>query len=271
MLKIGDFSRLGRVTIKTLRYWDEIGLLKPDYVNMENGYRYYASDKLAVVQEIMSMKDIGLYLEDIHKVLQGGLHKSQWLELLLSRKSSLIEEIQLYEKKLQKLDQMLALVEKESYMDKIEIRELPEVIVASMRTTIPDYQALFSVVPPMGDIMRKQGAVCREPAYCFNIYHDGEYREKDIDVEICEAVVDFCKDGEGVIYKKLPFIKQAAVIMHTGPYETLGKSYASIISWIEENEYEIVDNPRESYIDGVWNRQNPEEWRTEIQIPIIKK
>ncbi len=271
MLKIGDFSKLSRVTIKTLRYWDDIGLLKPDFVNSENGYRYYSVEKLLLVQKILSMKELGLYLEDIQKILQDGLQQNQWLDLLRARRKTLIDEIHLRENTLTKIDQMINHIEMESLiMAAIDIRELPEVIVASMRTTIPSYSALFSVVPPMGDIMRKQGAVCREPAYCFNIYHDGEYREKDIDVEICEAVTALCNNGDGVVYKKIPAVKNAAVIMHKGPYETLRTSYAEILSWIENSGYEITDHPRESYIDGIWNKENPQDWRTEIQIPVRK-
>jgi effector-binding domain-containing protein len=126
------------------------------------------------------------------------------------------------------------------------------------------------VVPPLGDIMRKQGAQCRIPEYCFNIYHDGEYREKDIDVEICEAVNEFRENGEGIIYKKVEAVPTAAVILHRGGYDSLRKSYSEILAWIEDNGYEIVDNPRESYIDGIWNRENPDDWRTEIQIPVRK-
>lgn len=271
MLKIGDFSRLGRVTIKTLRYWDEIGLLKPDFINQENGYRFYSPEKLAVVHQIQQMKELGLYLEDIAEVLRKGRKKNRWIDLLRSRKESLMEELQLCQTTITKIDQMIQLAETEETMSTIEIRELPEVIVASMRTTIPSYNALFSVVPPMGDIMRKQGAVCRKPEYCFNIYHDGEYREKDIDVEICEAVIEAHMDSNGIVYKTIPAVPTAAVIMHKGPYEDLGKSYSELFSWIEENGYMIDGNPRESYIDGIWNREDPKDWRTEIQIPVKKE
>lgn len=270
MLKIGVFSKLGRVTVKTLRYWDEIGLLKPDFVNADNGYRYYAPAKLAKVHEIRSMKDIGLTLEDITTIIRDGYKKSVWIELLRSRKNALTDELNLCETRLTKLSQMLQLAEKEQIMEQVEIRELPGVIVASMRTTIPSYNALFDIVPPMGKIMISQGAVCRIPEYCFNIYHDGEYRESEIDVEICEAVDDFCTDGEGIVYKKIAAVKEAAVIMHHGGYDSLGKSYSLLMTWIDENGYEISDNPRESYIDGIWNRDNPEDWRTEIQIPVRK-
>ena len=270
MVKIGDFSKLGRITVKTLRYWDEIGLLRPDHVSPDNGYRYYSISKLTMVHEILSLKELGLYLEDIQRVLHGGLAAGEWLSLLRSRRESLMEEMRLCETRLEKLDRMLGSVEKENAMTRVEIRELPEVIVASYRTTIPDYNALFKVVPHMGDIMRKQGAVCRIPEYCFNIYHDGEYREKDIDVEICEAVNEFCSDGDGVTYKRTEAVPTAAVIMHKGGYDSLRKTYSEILTWIEANGYDVIDKARESYIDGIWNRENPEDWRTEIQIPVRK-
>lgn len=270
MLKIGDFSKLGRITVKTLRYWDDIGLLKPDFVSPENGYRFYSISKLSLVSEILSLKELGLYLEDIQQIIKGGLGTDEWLSLLRSRRDTLLEEMQLCETRIQKINRMLDSVEQEDAMSDVEIRELPEVIVASYRTKIDDYNALFRVVPPLGEIMLRQGAQCRIPEYCFNIYHDGEYREKDIDVEICEAVNEFCKDGEGIVYKKVAAVPTAAVIMHKGGYDSLRNSYSKLLAWIEENEFEIVDNPRESYIDGIWNRENPEDWRTEIQIPVNK-
>lgn len=57
-------------------------------------------------------------------------------------------------------------------------------------------------------------------------------------------------------------------ILHKGSYDTLKNAYTFILKWVEENSYEISDNIRESYIDGIWNKENPEEWLTEIQVPI---
>jgi effector-binding domain-containing protein len=120
----------------------------------------------------------------------------------------------------------------------------------------------------MGETMKKQGAVCRKPAYCFNIYHDGEFKTTDIDVEICEAVEEARPDGDGVLYKKLEPVQKAACLRHMGPYELLGESYGKLFSWLEKEGY-TPDGPcRESYIDGIWNREDPEEWITEIQVPV---
>ncbi len=268
MLKIGDFSRLGKITLKTLRYYDEIGLLSPDHVNTQNGYRYYSPDKLGVVGQIQELKNAGLFLDDIRRVLGGDFSTGQLLELYSQRRDDLEEEITSKKNTLRKLDLMIEMVQKQRAAETAVLKSLPEVIVASMRTTIPDYNALFKVVPPMGVIMQKQGAVCREPAYCFMIFHDGEYRENNIDIEICEAVTDYCTDGDGITYKKTSAVPKAASILHHGPYHTLSKSYAAVYNWMDKNGYLPVDNPRESYIDGIWNREDPQDWLTEIQVPV---
>lgn len=108
------------------------------------------------------------------------------------------------------------------------------------------------------------------PEYCFIIYHDGEYKEKDIDVEYCEAVDRMGVDTDDIKFKKIESVT-AVSVMHKGPYSGLGKAYAYIFKWIEDNGYTVIDNPRESYIDGIWNKESEEDWLTELQVPIMKK
>lgn len=147
-------------------------------------------------------------------------------------------------------------------------QQLPEVTVASMRTTVPNYDAFFEVVPRMGEYMASVGAVCREPEYCFTIFHNDEFREEDIDVEICEAVEEAKEESEMVQFRTVPGVTTAACISHRGPYSTLGESYNALFSWIEANSFAAADHPRESYIDGIWNRENPADWLTEVQVPV---
>ena len=271
MLRIGEFSRLSRIAVKTLRYYDEIGLLRPDFVDARNGYRYYAYRKLYTVSRIQRLKQAGLRLEEIAEALQRHGDTAFALSLLHQRREELVEEKQSILATMDALETMISDLQKEHTMEKVILSSLPEVIVASMRTKIDSYDSLFSVVPPMGDVMRKQGAVCREPAYCFNIFHDGEYRETDIDVEICEAVTEARADGDGVVYKSIAAVDTAATLLHIGPYATLGESYARLFAWIEQHGYVQSGAPREAYIDGIWNRHDPALWRTRIEVPVVKK
>lgn len=264
--KIGIFSKMNQVTIKALRHYDEIGLLKPAYVEQMTGYRYYTSEQLPVLHKILALRDMGFALEEIKQVLNGVSEHT----LLMKRKSELMKQIAEDTMKLAKVECYLSgnLTVSE---EPVIVKELPEVIVASVRQTIPNYDALFDVVPPMGAEMERLGCICAQPAYCFNIYYDGEYKEEDIDIEVCEAVTELKEDSEMIHFKVIDKVPTAACILHKGPYSELGRSYRIILQWVADNGYEITDFARESYIDGIWNKDSDADWLTEIQIPVRKQ
>ena len=237
----------------------------PEYIDEENGYRYYTSSQLPILHQILALRQMGFSLEEIKKV-QSGMSVE---ELLMNKKAELIKKIAEENMKLSQVEYYL--IHKggdRSY--NVVLKELPEVIVASMRAKLPDYNALFSVVPSMGAEMERLGCECALPAYCFNIYHDGEYREKNIDVEICEAVTEMKENSKVVTFKKIDQVEMAACVLHKGPYEEFPQAYSAIITWMEENGFEMAGLPRESYIDGIWNKDTKEEWLTEIQFPVRK-
>ena len=151
------------------------------------------------------------------------------------------------------------------------IKELPACIIYSKRMVVPGYDNYFELIPALGQkVMNKYPDLkCAVPEYCFIVYHDGEYREKEIDIEFCEAVDQLKEDFEDIKFKKIPAVK-AVSVLHKGDYLGLSQAYVYAFKWVEENGYRILDNPRENYIDGIWNKENKEDWLTELQIPITK-
>lgn len=272
MFRIGEFSIINRVTVKTLRHYDEIGLLKPAHVDNMTNYRMYTTEQLPRIQKIIALKQIGLSLTDIGILLRDDSDIQTVIQRLIQKQKEMHALVEKESSQLQQLTAYITVLEKEKGMEyHITIKDLPEVIVASTRKVIKDYNELFSFVPAMGEAMKKHGVTCAVPEYCFNIYHDGEYKASDIDVEVCEAVVKAGPNSDGVTYKTIPGVPMAACVYHKGPYETLGKTYGALIKWIDDNGYKINDLMRESYINGIWNNDNPEEWLTEIQAPVVKK
>ena len=89
-------------------------------------------------------------------------------------------------------------------------------------------------------------------------------------MEICEAVTKPKQEKEGLYFRTMPETT-AACVFHRGSYGTLGEAYEAVLRYIEENGCEIAGQIRESYIDGVWNKDDESQWLTEIQIPIRKK
>lgn len=268
MYQIGLFSKMNRITTKTLRHYDDIGLLKPAFVDELTGYRFYTSEQLPTLNRIIALKQMGLSLKDILTVID---EKSAVEVFLRLKEQELKQHIREDEIKLSHVKNYLKRMKGEFLMNyNPVIKSLPECIVASMRFNADSYEDYFKTIPPMGKEMGRLGAICAEPAYCFNIYHDGEYKSSDMDVEVCEAVVDYCDDSDIVKFKKIDQVNEALCVLHKGPYSDLASAYDFAFQWLNDNGYEIVGPPRESYIDGIWNKDSDNDWLTELQIPMIK-
>ncbi len=269
MFRIGMFSKIGKTTIKTLHYYEEVGLLRPACVDSENGYRFYTTDQLFDLHRIMALRQIGLSVQEISDVMNNRRVD----EILLQRQSELERALAETSDRLSRINHYIENRKENRQMNyQALIKEISECVVFSKRMTIPNYPALNEVVPAIGKAITEAnpGLKCAEPAYCFNIYHDGEYKESDIDVEFCEAVTKTGKEVDGIVFKTIP-AATVATVMHKGPYRMIGGAYAFLFKWAEDNGYTIVDNPRESYIDGIWNKDSEDEWLTEVQLPVRKK
>jgi DNA-binding transcriptional MerR regulator len=268
MFRIGEFSKMSKTTIKALRYYDEIGLLAPEFVDRFTGYRFYTTDQLVKLHHIQSLRQIGLSIEEIKLILSGYDVE----EILKRRKTELLLEIEDRQQQLSRIEFILQKREV-TFMDyQAIVKDLPECIVYSKKMTVPSYDAYFELIPAIGEKIRKKypDLQCVIPAYCFIIYLDGEYKEKDIHVEFCEAVDGMRPDFEDIYFKKMDSVP-AVSVMHRGSYAELPKAYAYIFKWIEESGYIAAGDPRENYIDGIWNKEKEEDWLTELQVPIVKK
>lgn len=262
LYRIGMFAAMNHVTVKTLRFYEEQGLLIPVYINQETGYRYYALSQMAVIHQITALKSAGFTLEEIVRINSGADEAAVLMkkkEELISRISELTRQIAVVESYLSK--------RKSSLSAPVLVKTIPETTVAAMTTRIKSYDCLFDRMPEMGALMEKAGCTCATPEYCFTGYLEPGYKDGDILVELCESVVEAGEEVGGLYFRTLPEI-QAACIFHKGSYSTFSESYEAVLKYIEENGYEIAGEIRESYIDGVWNKDDESQWLSEIQIPI---
>ena len=255
---------MNRVTVKALRFYEEPGLLLPAYIDSETGYRYYKLNQMATLHRISALKQAGFTLEEILRINNGEDEEA----LLLKKKSELLSKIAELTKQVAVLDGYLA-KKKSCLLSPVLIKEVAECKVAYMKTRLDSYDNLFDKMPQMGELMEQAGCICARPEYCFTNYLEPGYEEEDILVELCESVTE-CKDDMGELhFKTMPKLRVASVF-HKGSYNTLVASYESVLRYVEDHGYEIVGAIRESYIDGVWNKEDESEWLTEIQVPIRK-
>lgn len=264
MYKIGEFSKLSKTTIKTLRYYEKEQILIPSFVD-DNGYRYYETNQLLDLAKVISLRQIGISIEEIKRVLNGKNLK----EVLEKREKDLENNINEYNDQLSKIKY---LKEEKQMKYEVVIKELPDYVVYYKEGKIKDFSEITNFILGSSEECMKlnPNIKCIEPDYCYVNYLDGEYKEKDFTIRYAQAVTEEGKSNDSIKFEKLKPI-DAVCIYHKGAYERLGEAYSYIMKYIEENDYEIVECPRERYIDGIWNKENEEDWLTEIQVPIKKK
>ena len=265
LYKIGMFAAMNHVTVKTLRFYEEQGLLMPALIHPETGYRYYTLSQMAVLHQITALKLAGFTLEEIVRIHSGADEEA----LLLKKKSELLAKISDLTRQIAVVDGYLS-KKKTRLSTPVLVKTIPETTVACMRIRLDSYDCLFDRMPEMGALMEKAGCSCALPEYCFTNYLEPGYKDGDILVEICESVVAAKKETGELRFKTLPEI-QAACVFHKGSYRTFSESYETVLRYIEENGYEIAGEIRESYIDGVWNQDDESEWLSEIQVPVRRK
>jgi len=275
MIRIGDFSKLSRVSIKTLRYYDEMDLLKPIAVDRFTGYRYYEFDQLPRLNRILALRDLGFSLEEIGQLLRDSLTSEQMRGMLKLRRAEIRQRVQEETGRLERVEARLRLIEQEEDMSKYDvvIKKIAPIKVASVRGIVPTPPQQGSLWGELEGTLARQRV--RPAAPCFCLYHDDEYKEKDWDIEACEPIeADLAETGR-VKVRTLPAVETMACTVHHGPFVTIGEAYDAIGKWISANGYRICGPSREIYLhvteegQGMVS-QTAADTVTEIQFPVEK-
>lgn len=270
MFKIGDFSRLSRISVKALRYYDEIGLLKPLEVDQFTGYRYYSADQLPRLNYIIALKDTGLSLEEIATLVNNSLNPSQMRDIFILKQAELRQRLNEEQKRLEQVENLLKQIEKEGKMPdyKLVVKKVEPQLIASMRGILPAYGEVGQFYGEIFKHLAKK-MIFKPAAATFLIIYDTEYKEKDVDVEVCVPVKKSIPGSDKVKVYELPGM-EAACIIHKGPYESVGEAYGALMAWIEKNGYQVTGPSRELYLTSPYDTKDTAKYVTEIQFPIAK-
>lgn len=261
MIKIGEFSKIAKTTIKTLRYYDDIGLFKPSFVD-ENGYRYYNIEQLNDLLRIIELRSFDLPIEKIQDIFNGSDEKE-----ILSEHVKYLEN----EKK-KKINQITSLKRiLKGDIDKMEfksvIKTIEENIVYYRHGIIPSMENMFDFILEAGANCQKLNPTLKCKNYCYVTYSANEYKEKDVELEYVEAVETKGVDGNGVNFRVDPSIKALCVEVK-GPYSKLASGYSYALGEIKTRNLKILGPIREVYIHGCWDAEEEKDYLTEIQIPV---
>ncbi|WP_234121534.1 MerR family transcriptional regulator [Clostridium hydrogenum] len=263
MYKIGEFSKITGLTVKTLRYYDEENIIKPSYRNEENGYRYYSQDDFKKSQLICVLRNFEFSIAEIKDVIENFQNEDD-LSYFLEEKKKIIEEKMRREKELLKnIDLYIKPEGKEvNWMNyKVEIKSIEAVLVASIR-----FKGKYSDVGNyIGKIYKAvKGNASGSPLNC---YYDDEFKE-EADIELCVPISKMIK-SDAVTVRELPKIN-AICVTHKGSYENLNKAYKAIFDYAKENGLECGLPSREIYEKGpgMIFKGNPNNYITHVIVPI---
>ena len=280
MLKIGEFSKLCGLPADTLYHYEQKGILLPASVDGATGYRYYDAAQLVSVNKILALKDAGFSLGEISVLLKGEISAAVLTDMLEAKARSLETALSNEVDRLERLRTNIFLIKNGGipYMDDISVKTVEAILIASMRRVIPKDGfdgSLGQMWPTVNAYIAKKGAKRTIP--CLMLYHTGwedrrrlnlGYDEHSLDIEVAEPVTTaFGGNGEVRVYT-LPAVEKMACIVHGGPFSTVGGTCAKLYDWMEQGRYRADGPLREIYHKGDWATDNPDEYVTELQIPI---
>jgi len=265
MLTIGEFSKISRVSAKTLRYYDQIGLLKPSYVSRESGYRYYEVSQLRDMLLISRLKQYQFSLPEIAAVL-AKKDNGYLSALMQAKKDELTSQIS---------HQQHILLQMERDIEKIERCENIMQSNYLIKTTEFQPRNIFSYRQKMGlqNFNRAFGELCGRMEKCrikpsgpfLSVYHDDEFNRECTDIEVGVIVSE--KSGENI---RTLDPGLCCFTSHIGPYDDFTSCYTALAEWIEREGYTISGPPIELYVKGCDDNTQPNEYVTEIYFPIKK-
>ncbi len=272
MLKIGDFSKLSRISIRMLRHYDEIGLLIPGSIDPVTGYRYYNEAQLPLANHIQAFKDMGFSLSVIIELLKYIHHPVELQHFLLVKQAEMNDQADKISRQLLLLEHTINILGKEERNMEYSVtqKEMPQRYVASVRNIIPTYASEHILWEQMMKEITSQNIQFATPCYSLAVFHDEGYKESDVDVEIQIALEGSYHDTEHVTFKTVPPILIASAI-YQGSYDQLTRVNQAVANWIRDNNYEFSDSMFTIYHVSPAQTQNPEELVTEVCYPIKMK
>ena len=264
---IGEFSTVTGLSVKTLRFYHEKGILIPSSVDEATGYRFYDASKIEKARVIMRLRAMEFSIEDIAAVLGECSDEADILNYLERQKNVLQQRIQEDRDIVRSLNEIIAkekaarqLLEGGNFA--VEEKTLEPMLVAGVRMK-GKYSDCGRGFAQLGKAIGRH--ICGKPL-C--LYYDGEYREDDANFEPCFPIRKEIA-ASGISIRTLRGGRFLTLI-HRGPYDQLGRSYAKIMNPVNEQKLSLTLPSREVYVKGpgMIFRGNPKNYLTEIQLPV---
>ncbi len=272
MFLTGEFSRIARVSKRQLQYYDEIGVFKPAHTDPQTGYRYYSAKQLPRLNHILAMKDLGLSLDQIRRMLDDEVSADEIHGMLLMQQAQLEQQLLDDMQRFRRIEARLRnhLQETASLPD-VVMKSTPKIDIISIRHRITTdngwhfFGQLMHALPQQVDM--------RQLGHMMLMANVDEFLTENIEIEFAFVVEGnmpdsvVLKDDLVLTKRELPAIPHMATIAHIGHPQTASIPYGVLGTWIESNDYRIAGFQREVFIETPASG-NADETVMELQIPV---
>jgi DNA-binding transcriptional MerR regulator len=275
MFRIGEFSQIARVSGRLLRYYDSIGLLRPVRTDPQTGYRYYSAAQLGELNRILALKELGLTLDQIGRMLHDRISAEEIRGMLMLRKAELERSLREEAFRLRHVESRLTQIEEEGALKDYDVvikSAAPQPFLA-LRATFPRMEDVMAM---LHDVTRTVTA--RVPAAAREhmvVVAHSDFDDQDLDLEIGFGLTRavgkplMLPDRREMTARELPAVATLATIVRTGPIHQSHLAFGALGVWMEANGYQVDGPCREIFLDGLF-RSPDDDTVMEIQFPVTK-
>lgn len=273
MFRIGEFSKIAQVPGSVLRYYDEIGLLKPAHIDQWTGYRYYSARQLPRLHRILALKELGLTLDQIARLVDEEVSAAEIRGMLALKKAQVEQTVNAEMARLRQLEARLQQIDASAQpVFDIVLKNVPAQGYLSLREVLPNADAALGIMREL--IQTLPARMGKESLGHFTTVVHSETLESDrLDIELGaiysggDNVSAPLPCGRLLKVHMLPAVATMATVVRVGGFESNCQSYGAIGLWVEENGYRISGPGREVLIQPP-RAERLDEMVTEIQFPV---
>lgn len=267
LLRIGLFSRLTQISVRMIRHYQDNGLLEPAWVDPFTGYRYFEPEQIQAARLIVGLRTAGFSIEQTAQVLAARDDSSLLSNLLDEQSQRLTAEREEFAKRVKALAQISATLKETPMEFTVRTETMPAMTIAALRRTLATYAdegQLWQEIMPL--------AVQSETSFpaggiCGATFHDAEYRESDVDVEVWLQASGTFQPVAPMVCAVIPE-REVVCVTLTGDYSQMPAVTAAIGAYVAENGLET--GPMFNiYRVGPATESDPSLWVTEVCLPIV--
>jgi DNA-binding transcriptional MerR regulator len=274
MFSIGEFSKIARVSGRLLRYYDSIGLLSPRRIDPVTGYRYYTADQLARLNRILALKDLGLSLEQVARMIDDRISTDEIRGMLMLKKAelerTLSEEagrLRHIESRLQQIDEQGALRDYD-----VVVKSAPAQPYLAVRRTFSGMGDAVAMLRQVGRAVAAKIAPNVREKMVVVAYSDFEddYLDLEVGFSLTRAVAKrvMLPGAVEMTMTELPAVERLATVVRSGPNYQSHLGFGALGLWMEANRCQIAGPSREVFLEPPFQRPEQEDAIVEIQFPV---